>query len=132
MTGPLLESPVDLERAVADRPPHLPCQFRRDGIDVGLHRLDHLADQHNSLGRRSRPPAGLRGLRPSENCLDLFGGRGGPLCIDGTVNRGDDLLKSHERRGYELSHRGYRIDPLDPPGRTEANHCGTDRAEIVV
>ncbi len=92
---PLLEPAVDLERGVADRPPHLPGQLGRDGVDIGLHRLHHLLDERRPFGQGRRPPPRLCGLGPGEDRLDLGGGRGRPFGIHRAIDGGNDLLKGH-------------------------------------
>jgi hypothetical protein len=90
----LLEA-ANLARGVADRPPHLPGELRRDIVALGDERVDEGRERRRALLDRVGAPLALCRHGSGDCGVDLAFAGDGALDVGGAVNRGDGTNRLH-------------------------------------
>jgi len=80
--------------AIAHRAAHLPGQLGHDFVAHGDHRIYRRRTKSSSLGQRPAFPFQLRLVRGSQRSLDVRWLGSLPLCVDQSVNGGNQLDRS--------------------------------------
>ena len=101
VAGAFLEPAANLQRALRERPAHLPRQLGRELVGTRDHRLHGAPAYRGPLIDRNVFPASLSTGGPVEHSIDVGGRRQLELRIDGAVNGADCLLAfpAHMRLG---------------------------------